>query len=98
MKALIGIEDVGVNRRVLHRFIGVIYSHMPIHNAAIQLTGGDSRPLTAKGDFPMGVHFPTGRWGCMMILIGLTGIPFAGNWTYLGRAVAKRRYLEVIAK
>lgn len=34
----------------------------------------------------------------MMLPIGLTGIPLAGNWACLGRAVAKTKYLEVIAK
>lgn len=34
----------------------------------------------------------------MTLPIGLTGISLAGNWAYLGRAVAKTRYLEVIAK
>lgn len=64
MKALRGIEDVGVNRRVLHRFIGVIYSHMPIHNAAIQLTGMDSRAtFDCERLFPHGGAFPHGEVG-----------------------------------
>ena len=101
MEALLGIEDVGVNRRVLHRslrcYIAVFQSIMQQFSLPWWIP--ERSTFDWERLFPHGGTFPHGgRWGYMMLPIGLTGIPLAGNRAYLGRAVAKTRYLEVIAK
>lgn len=78
--------------------IGVIYRHVPIDNASIQLTINDPRRIDfgpRKAISPRGCISPRG-WGWMILLIGLPWIRFAGNSAFLGGAVAKTSYLAII--